>query len=255
MDRTEREDVEELDPSLGDELVQRRGDRLGSDTVSRADRSMHDGYRGRAAHGWYYTASIRGLSAPPPIEEGAPHVALSLGIVGLPNVGKSTLFTALTRKDADAANYPFATIEPNVGLVEVPDARLDALAEIVNPQRDAAGGRRVRRHRGPGEGRERGRGARQPVPRQHPRDRRHLRGRALLLGPQRHPRRGPREPRERRRDDPHRARARRPRHHRARAAAAREGSQARQDASSSRSRSPSGWPSGWTRVTARARWR
>ncbi len=62
-------------------------------------------------------------------------MALSLGIVGLPNVGKSTLFTALTRKAADAANYPFATIEPNVGLVTVPDARLDALARIVNPQR------------------------------------------------------------------------------------------------------------------------
>jgi len=62
-------------------------------------------------------------------------VALSLGIVGLPNVGKSTLFTALTRKEADAANYPFATIEPNVGLVEVPDGRLDALAQIVEPQR------------------------------------------------------------------------------------------------------------------------
>jgi GTP-binding protein YchF len=62
-------------------------------------------------------------------------VALSLGIVGLPNVGKSTLFTALTRKEADAANYPFATIEPNVGLVEVPDRRMEALAEIVNPQR------------------------------------------------------------------------------------------------------------------------
>jgi len=62
-------------------------------------------------------------------------VALSLGIVGLPNVGKSTLFTALTRKAAVAANYPFATIEPNVGLVTVPDARLDALAEIVVPDR------------------------------------------------------------------------------------------------------------------------
>jgi GTP-binding protein YchF len=50
-------------------------------------------------------------------------------------VGKSTLFTALTRKDADAANYPFATIEPNVGLVTVPDGRLEALAEIANPGR------------------------------------------------------------------------------------------------------------------------
>jgi len=62
-------------------------------------------------------------------------VALSLGIVGMPNVGKSTLFTALTRKAADAANYPFATIEPNVGLVPVPDSRLDALARIVSPER------------------------------------------------------------------------------------------------------------------------
>jgi GTP-binding protein YchF len=62
-------------------------------------------------------------------------VALSIGIVGLPNVGKSTLFTALTRKQALAANYPFATIEPNVGVVPVPDARLDALERIVGPQR------------------------------------------------------------------------------------------------------------------------
>jgi GTP-binding protein YchF len=62
-------------------------------------------------------------------------VALSIGIVGLPNVGKSTLFTALTRKQVDAANYPFATIEPNVGLVPVPDARLDRLTELAKPQR------------------------------------------------------------------------------------------------------------------------
>lgn len=62
-------------------------------------------------------------------------MALSIGIVGLPNVGKSTLFTALTNKGGLAANYPFATIEPNVGVVPVPDARLDRLAEIVNPGR------------------------------------------------------------------------------------------------------------------------
>jgi len=62
-------------------------------------------------------------------------VALSIGIVGLPNVGKSTLFTALTRKQVDAANYPFATIEPNVGLVPVPDSRLDRLAALVAPER------------------------------------------------------------------------------------------------------------------------
>ncbi|MDI6901304.1 MAG: redox-regulated ATPase YchF [Anaerosomatales bacterium] len=62
-------------------------------------------------------------------------MSLSIGIVGLPNVGKSTLFTALTRKQVDAANYPFATIEPNVGVVPVPDPRLDRIAEIVRPEK------------------------------------------------------------------------------------------------------------------------
>lgn len=62
-------------------------------------------------------------------------MTLSIGIVGLPNVGKSTLFTALTNQGGLAANYPFATIEPNVGIVPVPDKRLQALADIVHPGR------------------------------------------------------------------------------------------------------------------------
>ncbi len=62
-------------------------------------------------------------------------MALSIGIVGLPNVGKSTLFTALTNKGGLAANYPFATIEPNVGVVPVPDSRLEMLAAIDHPAR------------------------------------------------------------------------------------------------------------------------
>jgi ribosome-binding ATPase len=60
---------------------------------------------------------------------------LKLGIVGLPNVGKSTLFNALTAAGADAANYPFCTVEPNVGMVEVPDERLQRLADIVHPKK------------------------------------------------------------------------------------------------------------------------
>jgi len=62
-------------------------------------------------------------------------MGIKCGIVGLPNVGKSTLFNALTNAGIDAANYPFCTIEPNVGIVPVPDARQDQLAEMVKPER------------------------------------------------------------------------------------------------------------------------
>ena len=92
-------------------------------------------------------------------------MGIRCGIVGLPNVGKSTLYNALTNAAAAAENYPFCTIEPNVGVVPVPDRRLDRIAEIVRPERvapatmefvDIAGARR----RGV-----EGRGAREPVPR------------------------------------------------------------------------------------------
>jgi GTP-binding protein YchF len=76
---------------------------------------------------WQAATTIPGDDTGP---VGSTVVALSIGIVGLPNVGKSTLFNALTKNDVLAANYPFATIEPNVGVVGVHDARLDRLAEM-----------------------------------------------------------------------------------------------------------------------------
>ena len=62
-------------------------------------------------------------------------MSFKCGIVGLPNVGKSTFFNALTKAQVSAANYPFCTIDPNVGVVPVPDLRLKQIAEIVNPKK------------------------------------------------------------------------------------------------------------------------
>ena len=76
-----------------------------------------------------------GAESHPAIELDLLLMGLQIGIVGLPNVGKSTLFNALTKNDVLAANYPFATIEPNVGVVGVPDPRLAVLAAIFHSER------------------------------------------------------------------------------------------------------------------------
>ena len=77
-------------------------------------------------------------------------MSLSIGIVGLPNVGKSTLFNALTRANALASNYPFATIDPNVGIVGIPDPRLAVLAALYDSARIVPATGPVRGYRGPG---------------------------------------------------------------------------------------------------------
>ena len=62
-------------------------------------------------------------------------MSLKCGILGLPNVGKSTLFNSISSGKAEAANFPFCTIEPNLGIVNVPDKRLDTLSSLVNPKK------------------------------------------------------------------------------------------------------------------------
>ena len=105
---------------------------------------------------------------------------MKLGIVGLPNVGKSTLFNAITNAGAQSANFPFCTIEPNVGMVTVPDSRLDFLAKIYEPKKYTPAVIEFCGHCGPGEGRLQGRGPGQQVPGKYPGYRRHRPCGALL---------------------------------------------------------------------------
>lgn len=77
---------------------------------------------------------------------------MKLGIVGLPNVGKSTLFNSLTKAGAESANYPFCTIDPNVGVVPVPDVRLDKLTAMYNSEKNHSCRHRVRGHCRSGKG-------------------------------------------------------------------------------------------------------
>ena len=93
---------------------------------------------------------------------------MKLGIVGLPNVGKSTLFNSLTKAGAESANYPFCTIDPNVGIVPVPDDRLKLLGDFYQSKKVTPAVIEFVDIAGLVKGASKGRRARQPVPRQYP---------------------------------------------------------------------------------------
>ena len=140
---------------------------------------------------------------------------MKIGIVGMPNAGKSTLFNALTAAGAETGDYPFTTVEPNVAVVPVPDERLERVARDARLLRDRPRGDRLPRHRGPGQGRLAGRGARKPVPGVDPRDRRDLPRDSCPQRRVRGPSGGSGRPGRRRRADRDRAARRRPRIRRA----------------------------------------
>ena len=95
-------------------------------------------------------------------------MGIQCGIVGLPNVGKSTLFNALTQAGIDAENFPFCTIEPNTGVVAVPDPRQGQISALVKPRTDYPCDNGIRGHSGFGCRRLEGRGTGQPVFGQYP---------------------------------------------------------------------------------------
>ncbi len=130
-----------------------------------------------------------------------------IGIVGMPNAGKSSLFNALTKAGAEAANYPFTTIEPNVAVVPVRDERMEEVARTVGASEIVWDTIDFHDIAGPGRGRARGRGPRQPIPREHPRDRRDRARRARALRRRGRAPRGARRSAGGHRDDRDRARA------------------------------------------------
>ncbi len=124
--------------------------------------------------GMHYPSDVIGGRPPRHRPRPAGAAAVKIGIVGLPNAGKSTLFNALTAAAAETGDYPFTTVEPNVAVVEVPDERLDTGRRDPRLLGGRPGDDRVPRHRRPRPGRLGGRGARQPLPRLDPGDRRDL---------------------------------------------------------------------------------